>query len=73
MKLINARKETLIKPVVGNTVRLCFNHFDGRTYESSIRMAKVVKVNKVTFHAETHDGKIYRVRFDDPDFKGVLK
>lgn len=71
MKLINSKKETLVKVAVGNNVRLEMNYFDGRTTLTTTKKAKVIKVNKVTFDAETTNGNVYRVRLDDPNFKLV--
>ena len=69
MKLLTVKKEPTLKIAVGDTVQLKFYYFDGRVTETTTEKATVVKVNKVTFDAETVDGKIYRTRFTENSYK----
>jgi len=71
MKLIKSPRKEIAKPVVGNTVKLAIHYFDGRVTETTYYDAKVIKVNRVTFDAKTEDGDVYRMKFDDPDFRGI--
>jgi hypothetical protein len=71
MKLIKSPRKEIAKPIVGNTVKLAFHYDDGRVVETFYEDAKVIKVNRVTFDAKTEDGDVYRMKFDDPDFRGI--
>jgi hypothetical protein len=46
---------------VGDRIKFRTSYFDGRTYESTVHEATVVKVNRVNLMAETAEGYLYKL------------